>query len=135
VNFLVRQTVTLEIVDMFGKSIFLLVVMAKLASGRDDLSSVRAQEDALAKAVNTKDKAGLLTLTDKLFHVSWECGSAVRNFTADVLRQDWINDVSQLRANSYKANISDVHFVRALGVANNDARTNKSMASVTVNEF
>jgi hypothetical protein len=74
-----------------------MVVAAKLVIGRDDSSSVREQEDALAKALNAKDKIGLLTLTENLFHVSWECGSAVRNFSANVLRQDWIDDVSQLR--------------------------------------
>jgi hypothetical protein len=134
VTLLARQTVGPQVIDMFSRSIFLMVVAAKLVIGRDDSSSVREQEDALAKALNAKNKIGLLTLTDNLFHVSWECGSAVRNFSTNVLRQDWIDDVSQLRIDSYKANISEVRFVRALRL-DKDTQSNKSIADLTVSEF
>jgi hypothetical protein len=119
---------------MFGRSIFLVVVLAKLVSGRDEASSVREREDALAKALNARDKVGLLTLTDKDFHVDWKCGSVVRSFSTVVPREDWIDNVIQLRIDSYEAKISKVRLLRVRR-ADHESPSNDSMADVTVDEF
>lgn len=111
-----------KVIDMFGGSILLLGVMARLAAADDESSLVREREDALAKALNARDKVILSTLMDKDFSLHLTCGSAVRNFSTEVRREDWIDDLIHLRIDSYAAVISKVHLVRG------------SLASVTLDE-
>ncbi len=84
--------------------------MAKLVTASDELSLVRGREDALANAVNTKNKAVLSMLTDRNFHLSWSYGSAIRNFSTDMSREEWINSLNQLRIESYEIEISKVYW-------------------------
>jgi hypothetical protein len=97
---------------MFGRTSFLLVIVAKLLSAGDNSSILREREDALARAVRAKDKEVLSTLTNQGFRVSWTCGSAARSFGAESPREAWIDDLIRLRIYSYEAVISKIRLVK-----------------------
>jgi DNA-binding transcriptional MerR regulator len=128
------HTARLQVIEVFSRSMLLLVAVARLINGQDDASSVRVREDALAKALTAKNRMGLSGLADKHFHVSWECGSVVRGFSTDMLQEQWISAVDHLSIDSYVAKISEVHFVRVLHPSKNSPGAN-SMADVNVDEF
>ncbi len=89
--------------DAFARSIFLFILLAKLLPADGESWLVREQENAFIKALKAKDKAALLTLTDKNFHVSLTIGSAVRYVSTDVGREDWIEDVTGSQIDAYQA--------------------------------
>jgi hypothetical protein len=97
---------------MFGRTSFLLVIVATLLTAGEDSSTIREREDALARAVKAKDKVVLATLTNKGFQASWTCGSAARSFSAVSLREDWIDRLIRLRIYSYKAVISKIDLAK-----------------------
>ena len=69
----------------------------------DEAAVLREREDALARALNAKDKAALLRLTDGQFHVYWAESSPERFFTTHMGREDWIDDLMRLRIDAYEA--------------------------------
>lgn len=87
-----------------------VLLIAAFASGQADTTSIRSQEAALTTAIRTRDKAALTLLTDANLHVSWDCGSVVKNFHAELSRDEWLDDVSRLKINSYLTKISKIHF-------------------------
>ena len=99
-----------RIIAMVRSFVLQLLVLTKLITASDELVIVREREDTLANAVNAKDKAVLSTLTDKDFHLSWSYGSAIRNFRTDVSRDEWLEDVSNLRIESYEVEISRIYW-------------------------
>ena len=101
----------------------------KLVAADSESLSVRAQEEALAQALKTKNKAVLSILTDHDFRASWTEGSVERTSTIEEHRNDWIDDVIHLRIGSYKATISDVRLINLKGT---DAA---ATAIVTLDEF
>ncbi len=93
---------------MLRRLVLSALLLAKLVTAFDELTSISQRENALAVAVRSKNKALLSTLTDKDFHVSWYQGTAVQSLETDVSRQTWIDDLSHLRIESYKIEISKV---------------------------
>jgi Domain of unknown function (DUF4440) len=89
--------------------------VANLVTASDKLASISQHENTLAKAVKSKNKAVLATLTDKDFHVYWSQGTVIRSLETDVNRQDWIDDLSHLRVESYEIEISKVQWADSRG--------------------
>lgn len=90
---------------MYNKMIVLVVLAPVFLAAADESLSVRSQETALAKAEYSKDGPALLSLTDKDFGLHLSCGWAVKNYSADVSREQWIAGLKSLRATFYKASI------------------------------
>jgi hypothetical protein len=107
---------------MSSKIIVLFVLALRPVTAADESLSVRNQEAALAKAMYSKDETALLSLTDKDFSLHLSCGWAVKNYSADVLREQWIVGLKSLRGASYKASIDKVELGRG------------SSAQVTIHE-
>ncbi len=97
---------------MRSRFIFILMVMAKLVTAGDESGLVRERENAVAKALIAKDKVALSTLTDKDFNFHWRDGSAFRNVSTELGREDWIDELIRLRIASYEAVISKVDLVK-----------------------
>jgi hypothetical protein len=97
---------------MFGRTSILLLVVTSFLTAGDESAILREREDMLARAVRAKDKVVLSTLTNNGFHVSWTCGSGMRNFSAESLREDWIDDLIRLRIDTYEAVISKIRLVK-----------------------
>jgi hypothetical protein len=76
-----------------------------------DVSSVRQQEALLAHALRTADKSTLLRLTDAQLHVVLQCSSAVKAFSTDMSREDWIDIVAQARTATYNARVGEIRLV------------------------
>jgi hypothetical protein len=116
------------------KPILLAVAVTLIASGQDDLSSVHEREKAFAKALDSNDKPSLLALTDNQFHVYLTCGSAVRNFSTNISRQDWMDDLSKLPKYSYQNALSNVRFSHIRN-REHEVQPDSSRAEVTSDEF
>ncbi len=112
----------------------LAIVVVLICSGHDDSPSVREREKAFAKALESRDKASLLALTGEEFHVSLTCGSEVRNFSANIPRQEWIDNLSKLPKYSYQIAISKVRFLHSYD-SRHEFQVDSSMAEVTSDEF
>jgi hypothetical protein len=118
---------------MFGRSVPLLAVAAVLASEREEAASIRAQEVALAQALSTRDKVALLRITAGMRHVSWDCGSVVKNFHTELSREEWIEGVSRLQIESYQARVDQIRWLRAFGADHNPVKE-LSIAVVSLGE-
>lgn len=92
------------------------LLVASLATASDDLATIHRQEDALADAINSHNKAVLYTLTSKDFHVSWNYGSVVEEFQTDLTRGDWINQITSLQVASYDLDIKRLDRAGPAGV-------------------
>ncbi len=94
---------------MISSSLCRMVPQLILLVDADQSSSIRAKEKALAAALRAKDITVLSTLTDQKLRVSWTEGSAIRNVSTDEGKDEWMEHISHLEAQSYQAVISTIH--------------------------
>jgi len=72
----------------------------------DEFTAVGAEENALVRAIRTRDRALLLRLTDPDFHVSWSYGSAILMVRGELSREQWIANLSSPQVAGYAMEIS-----------------------------
>lgn len=119
---------------MFGKSILLLAIAAKLIAADKGTLLVREREDLLSKALKAKDKVVLSVLMDRDFSFHLTCGMAVRSFSTEVRRDDWVDDLSHLRIDSYATAISKVNLIHGRRPNSEYKEAEASIASVDLND-
>ena len=97
---------------MYLRAMFLLAAGAATLVAEDAMVAIRAQEYTLTKALAAKDKTAVLELTDKDFRIDWTEHSPERFFNTEIGREDWIDNLTRLRIQLYRATVSKISVTR-----------------------
>ena len=110
------------------------IIAANLLAFPDDTSAIRDREHALSEAMRAKNRDLLSKFSDRnfSFHVTYGC--AVRSFDTTIPRQDWLDNLVQLRADSYRAVISKIDLLYPHRVDGRPVPADAAMAYVTLDE-
>ena len=93
--------------------ISVLFLVATGFNNAQDEIPIREGEILLANALRTGDKSALLRLTDSKFRVSLDCMSIEKYSRTELHRDNWVDNVSQLRTATYKVAIAGAGIVRS----------------------